>query len=62
MTIDESIKIIKECKEKGFKYTFFTLNQYHEALDMAIFALKRLKELRNTDYLLGLKEHLREGD
>lgn len=41
MKREEAIKIIKECKEKKFKYTFYTLNEYHAALDMAIEALMR---------------------
>ena len=41
MTREEAIKIIKECKEKGFKHTFYTVNEYDTALDMAIKALRR---------------------
>lgn len=41
MTRGEAIKIIKECKEKGFKHTFYTLNEYYTALDMAITALEQ---------------------
>lgn len=41
MNREEAIKIIKECKEKGFKHTFYTLDEYHEALDMAIKALEQ---------------------
>lgn len=40
MSREEAIKIIKECKEKGFKHTFYTLNEYYTALDMAIKALR----------------------
>lgn len=41
MTQEEAIKVIKKCKEKGFKYTFYTVNEYDTALDMAIKALRR---------------------
>ena len=41
MTREEAIKIIKECKEKGFKHTFYTVNEYDTALDMAIKALEQ---------------------
>lgn len=41
MTREEAIKLIKECKEKKFKYTLYTVNEYHAALDMAIEALMR---------------------
>lgn len=41
MTREAAIKIIKECKEKGFKHTFYTVNEYDAALDMAINALRR---------------------
>ena len=41
MTNKEAVEIIKECKEKGFKHTFYTLNEYHTALDMAIQALEQ---------------------
>ena len=37
----QATKIIKECKEKSFKRTLYTLNEYHEALDMAIEALEQ---------------------
>ena len=47
MTREEAAKIIKECKEKGFKHTFYTLNDYHVALDMAIKALERERILDN---------------
>lgn len=40
MTREEAIKIIKECKEKGFKYTFHTVDKYHAALEIAIKALE----------------------
>ena len=41
MTRKEAIKILEKCKEKGFKYTFYTVNEYHTAWDMAIKALRR---------------------
>ena len=41
MTQKEAIEIIKKCKEKGFKHTFYTVNEYDTALDMAIKALRR---------------------
>ena len=41
MTREEAARIIKECKDKGFKRTFYTLTEYHTALDMAIKALDR---------------------
>ena len=37
---EEAARIIKECKDKGFKHTFYTLNEYHTALDTAIKALE----------------------
>jgi len=40
MTREEAITIIEQCKENGFMYTPYTLNQYHEALEKAIEALK----------------------
>ena len=41
MTREEAAIIIKKCKEKGFKHTFYTLNEYHTALDVAIQALEQ---------------------
>ena len=41
MKREEALRIIKECKEKGFKHTFYTLNEYHTALDVAIKALEQ---------------------
>lgn len=41
MKREEAVRIIKECKEKGFKHTFYTLNEYHTALDIAIKALEQ---------------------
>lgn len=38
---EEAARIIKECKDKGFKHTFYTLNEYHTALDTAIKALEQ---------------------
>lgn len=52
MTREEAIKIIKECKEKGFKYTFYTIEEYHTALDMAIKALDkcdRIEKIINSN-------------
>ena len=40
MTRAEAIKILSKCKEKGFKHTFYTLDEYHTAMDMAINSLK----------------------
>ena len=41
MSGEEAIRIIKECKEKGFKYTFYTIEEYNTTLDMAIKALEQ---------------------
>ncbi len=41
MDNEQAIKIIKDCKEKSFKRTLYTLNEYHEAIDMAIEALEQ---------------------
>ena len=48
MANKEAVKIIKECKEKGFKHTFYTLNEYHTALDMAIKAVERESKLKEV--------------
>ena len=47
MTGKEAAKIINECKDKGFKHTFYTLTEYHTALDMAIKALEQT-ELKSS--------------
>lgn len=41
MDNEQAIRIIKDCKEKSFKRTLYTLNEYHEAIDMAIEALEQ---------------------
>ncbi len=41
MTNKEAIKIIQDCKEKSFKRMYYTLDEYHEAVDMAIKALEQ---------------------
>lgn len=41
MNREQAIKIIKDCKEKSFKRTLYTLDEYYEALDMAIKALEQ---------------------
>ena len=41
MTREEAAGIIKECKDKEFKRTFYTLTEYYTALDMAIKALEQ---------------------
>ena len=43
MTKEFAIRIIKECKEKGFKHTFYTLKEYDTALEMAIKALEQTR-------------------
>ena len=37
----EASKILKECRDKKFKYTFYTLAEYQTAIDMAIEALEQ---------------------
>ena len=37
----EAIKIIKKCMEHGFRYTFYSLNEYNEAINMAVKALEQ---------------------
>lgn len=46
MTREEAARIINECKDKGFKHTFYTLNEYHVALDMAIQALEQIGKIK----------------
>ena len=41
MDREQAIKIIKDCKEKSFNRTLYTLNEYYEAVDMAIKALEQ---------------------
>ena len=41
MTKEEAARIIKECEEKGFKHTFYTLNEWQAALDMALQELEQ---------------------
>lgn len=41
MTREEAVKILKECRERKLKYTFYTLNEYQAATDMAIKALEQ---------------------
>lgn len=41
MTREEAIKILKKCRETKLKYTFYTLNEYQAATDMAIKALEQ---------------------
>jgi hypothetical protein len=56
---EEAARIIKECKEKGFKHTFYTLNEYHTALDTAIKALEQESkqvELEGDGYAYGTNE------
>lgn len=54
MTREEAARIINECKDKGFKHTFYTLNEYHTALDIAIQALEQEpcdKYIKEIDHL-----------
>lgn len=41
MTREEAAKILKEHRERKFKHTFYTLNEYQAATDMAIQALEQ---------------------
>ena len=41
MDREQAINIIKDCKEKSFKRTLYTLDEYYEAVNMAIQALEQ---------------------
>ena len=60
MKREEALRIIKECKEKGFKHTFYTLNEYHTALDIAIKALEQ-EPCKDADVKLIHTQGLDEG-
>lgn len=60
MTREEAAKIINECKNKGFKYTLYTKEEYHKALDMAIQALEKehildkiKEEIKDNTYFIN---------
>lgn len=40
MTNTEAIKILNECRDRGFERTTYTIEEYHTARDMAIKALQ----------------------
>lgn len=55
----EASKILKECRDKKFKYTLYTLDEYHTALDIAIKALEQEPmqvELEGDGYAYGTDE------
>ena len=65
MKREEALRIIKECKEKGFKHTFYTLNEYHTALDIAIKALEQepcKDAISREDALMALTGEIKETD
>ena len=54
MTREEAAKILKEHRERKFKHTFYTLNEYQAATDMAIEALEQEpcdKYIKEIDHL-----------
>lgn len=68
MITKSDIKILRECREKGFERTAYRLDQYNEVLDKAIEALELEYKIgycndcgnetckynmRNRDYTLG---------
>ena len=65
MKREEALRIIKECKEKGFKHTFYTLNEYHTALDIAIKALEQEPcddAINREDALMCLTGEIKDTD
>ena len=40
MTKEKALKILNECRDKGFERTTYTVEEYHTARDMAIRALE----------------------
>lgn len=60
MTAEKAIEIIKKCKEKKFKHTIYTVNEYEAAMDMAIKALRREDTLDCLDAQKtgGSKDHI----
>lgn len=60
MDREQAIKIIKDCKEKSFKRTLYTLDEYYEAVDMAIKALEQepdaIHNEREQAYMKGYED------
>lgn len=50
MKVEEAREILKSVREKGFRYTMYTLGQFHEALDMAIESLSEPKMEKRIEY------------
>ena len=41
MTREEALKILKDCRRRGFEHTLYYIDEYHTAMDMAIEALEK---------------------
>ena len=60
MTREEAVKILKKCRETSLKYTFYTLNEYQTATDMAIEALEQTNKI--ADIVDGTIDHFEYND
>jgi len=60
MTREDAIKILKECRERKLKYTFYTLDEYQAATDIAIEALEQepdaIHNEREQAYMKGYED------
>ena len=57
MTREEALKLLQKVRVEKFKYTFYTLDEYQAAIDMAI---KALKQPSIIEILQGVKEEVRK--
>ncbi len=58
MTREKAIKILKECRERKLKYTFYTLNEYQAATDIAIKALEQTRWIACSERLPEAGEYV----
>lgn len=50
MTKEEALKILKDCRRRGFERNTYTVDEYHTARDMAIEALEQEPKIGHWEY------------
>lgn len=59
MTREEALKILKDCRRRGFERNTYTVEEYHTAMDIAIEALAQ--ESKTGHWISHYDEDAKEG-
>jgi hypothetical protein len=52
MTKEEALKILKDCRQRGFDRTTYYIDEYHTARDMAIRALEEQETVELSEHVI----------